>query len=380
MKIRPVWAIFAFVTSSILVAGAYHSLTLAQKDSTGSPIAWDLKYSQFQNLFGSSATVCEESHQMSQWKDFPPIFRSARYRHGGDFQLQCMKASAEEMPSIALNCSSPASAPGCAQNEETLVTYNVLLDLTDCFEIAQREFLPLISSQTGPRLENFSIDEKATTGLMREKDWVTFQNAWPGQLAQLKSSEKTSCRRLGSLFEKTLLPEMPEVCSKGETPQQNLIVMLAAAARFSQITSEVRDAWDPALIDPLMAELDTRIEDRMILRYWTHLLAYFENSEKAISIAKSFVEARSEYSERIKPGELSWSQMASGDRQPASVGPVVSDKTLTWPHHLEKKLSTTAHSKMERVANWLNWVRQKDLSGACATELWTLEIAPVSAE
>jgi hypothetical protein len=379
MKISPVWAIFGFVTSSILVAGGYHSLTLAQKESSATPLAWDLSLSQLQGLWGTPISVCEHSEQQNRWKDFPPIYRSARYRHGGDFQMQCLKTSSEELPSFAGDLTCPGeSLPGiaCEQREESLVTFNVLLDLTDCFEISQREFLPLIASQTGPRLSRFAVDQEGQPGLLRQQDWLSFQNAWPGQLALLKSSEKTSCRRLGALFDKAVLPESPQLCEAGQTPQKQLIVMLASAARFAEVTAQIRDSWDPALIDPLMSELDTQIEDRMILRYWTHLLAYFETSDQAIGIAKTFVEARGEYGERIKPGELSWAQLANSNRQPASVGESTSEKTLTWPRHLQKRLDPVVHGKMGRVAKWLNWVRGKELSGACGTELWTMEMAP----
>lgn len=373
MSVRPIWFIFAFVASSILVAGGYHALTLSKSERPATPTSWNMGFLTDEKLWGKSAPATCEPGNMKLWKDFPPIFRAARYRHGGDVQQQCLSAASQALPSLG-EASACGAADTCARDEEILVTYNVMLDVTDCYEIAQREFLPLIASQTGPRLSLMGIDGETKPGLLRAKDWSAFHNAWPGELARLKSSEKNSCRRLGGLFNKTMVPESPQVCGQSEFAQDHLLVLLASAERFSHVTREVTDLWEPALIDYSLAELDTRIEDRMILRYFTNLHAYFEDAPHAISVTKSFVESRNEKSDRIKPGELAWADLVTAGRKPASVGERQSQALpREWASHLRKNLTPVAQTKMERVATWLGWVRRHELSNACATELWTMD-------
>lgn len=382
MRIQPVWAIFSFVISSILVAGAYHSLTLSKSEAVETRAAMKLAMPQWTQIWGQTAPPeCYESANSSRiWKDVPPIFRQARYRHGGDIQLQCLKSSVEALPSFeafpehSIRCGVKASADTCDRSEELQVSYNVILDLTDCFELAQREFIPLLASQAGPRADYLALDQDQQPGLMRVRDWQQFQNQWPQILAELKAGEKSSCRRLNALFDKTLLPEAPVVCQEKSTAQESLIVLLAAAHRFRQVTDQVRDAWDPAMIDPKMAELDTRIEDRMILRYWTHLLAYFGDSESALQITTSFAEQRRQDRARIQPGELSWTQITGKGRSPASLASKAQPASLQWSQHLSEKLDPVARVKIDRVARWLNWAREQDLSAACATELWTFDM------
>ncbi|MBX3017287.1 MAG: hypothetical protein KF767_05315 [Bdellovibrionaceae bacterium] len=372
MSVRPIWAIFAFVTSSILVAGGYHALTLSGTDRQPTPASWNLNFLTDEKLWGKGAPASCEPGNMKLWKDFPPIFRAARYRHGGDVQQRCLSAASTALPSISSGACA-GETDSCARDEELLVTYNVMLDVTDCFEIAQREFLPLIASQTGPRLSLMALDDARTTGLLREQDWNAFQSQWPGEIARLKSSDKNSCRRLGALFNKTTPPEAPQACGATETAQESLIVLLAAAQRFQAVTQEITDLWEPALIDANLAELDTRIEDRMILRYFTHLLAYFEDAPRAIEVARNFVEKRNEDSARIQPGELSWAMLLTADRRPASVNAKPAKNEFNWAGHLRKNLTPSAQSKMERVATWLAWVRAQELAGDCATELWTMD-------
>lgn len=373
MSVRPVWAIFAFVASSILVAGGYHALTLSHAERRPTPASWNLSFLTDEKLWGKGAPPVCEPGNMKLWKDFPPIFRSARYRHGGDVQQQCLSAASRALPSLAEEGRCAASADACARDEELLVTYNVILDVTDCFEIAQREFLPLIASQTGPRLALMGVDHAGGPGLLREKDWAAFHNHWPAELARLKSSDKNSCRRLGGLFGRTTPPEAPRVCGENGGAQESLIVLLASAARFRDVTNEISELWEPALIDANLAELDARIEDRMILRYFTHLSAYFEDAPRAVALARDFVEGRNRDSARIRPGELSWATLITADRRPASVGAETPAAPPSWAAHLRQNLTPVAQIKMERVASWLGWVRAHDLAGACATELWTME-------
>lgn len=390
MSARPVWAIFGFVTSSILVAGVYHSLTLSQ---TGTGLALTESRARLPSWaqlgFGSDAqdrqcpeTGPEGNHATAVWRDLPPIFRSARYKHGGEFQMNCLTASAEAIPALTdrLESECPLSMSSgntCLRQDEVQVTYNVLLDVTDCFEISQREFLPLIASQTGPRLHLVAIEQKEHAGLLTLADWQQFRRDWPELLPQLRASEKNSCRQLASLFQKTDIPQDLAFCQARALPQESLIVLLASARHFAHVTTEIRDLWDPSLIDPLLAQLDTRIEDRMNLRYWTHLLAYFTGPAQALQIAKSYVEKRNRQNMKIKPGELSWAPWiktwSDSRRRPASVKTGTGDSE-DWPSYLEKNLEARSVDKMARVAGWLNWVRHQDLAGSCATDLWTADL------
>lgn len=381
MFVRPIWAIFAFVASSILLAGGYHALTLSGADhnpfwsNSMSNEKFSLAFLTDEKLWGKSAPSCDAG-DLQLWKDLPPIFRSARYRHGGDFQEQCLTASGRALPSTSDvgSCVRPANA--CGVDEEIMITYNVMLDVTDCYEIAQREFLPLVASQTGPRLAMMGVDDKQ--GLVSTTDWIEFQSAWPQELKRLKTSDRGSCRRLGTLFARTPTAAA-RPCAGSENAQSALIVMLASAKRFREVTDQITVAWDPALIDAHLAELDTRIEDRLALRYFTHLLAYFEDSTRAMAVTKAFVERRNDESLRIKPGELAWRDLKFQSRQPASIGanpsvPIESSTSLSWGSHLRNSLTPSAQLKMARVADWLEWVREHDLASTCATELWTMPL------
>lgn len=385
MSIRPAWAIFLFVATSIGIAGVYHSWTLSQSETlqlsgTTGPDLNELSGWLVQGD-GAAVECASESTSFKNLRELPPIFRAGRYRRGGDLQIECLKRSAQDFTfagRFGSKGDSTCGASDCGTNEEVQVTYNALLDVTDCLEISQREFLPLIASQAGPRLTLMGVEtsqingKDLSEGILKADVWREFQDEWPQKKLALQSNEKPSCRRLGQLFNKVTLPEAVAVCDPATKPQQSLLVLFASAERFAKVTMVIRDQWDPALIDPALSELDARIEDRMILRYWTHLLAYFTTPEEALTVAKDYVDSRNGEANRIHPGELSWLGFVEASRKPASMDLAVPD---SWSGYLQKHIQKQPLEKLTRVAQWLNWVQKNQLAGVCSAELWTMESA-----
>lgn len=329
----------------------------------------------FSKFWGWGIPSCEEPEVLeSHLRELPPIFRSARYRRGGDLQVECLRQSARELPALmtlqqTVACQGPAAT--CASNEEVQVSANLIMDATDCFEIPQTEFVPLIGALAGPRLHLMGVSTSSSPGLLSQKHWREFQKNWPDQKVHLTKSEKASCRRLGVLFQDLSLPEPRAACEAWKEPQEALILLFAAAERFARVTAEIRESWDASQVDQTLAELDAGLEDRMILRYWTHLLGYLTEPREALQVTQEFVQTRSDESQRIRPGELAWVGFLTSDREPERQ-PAQEEGAL-WSSFLARHVDVPSVERLAKISQWLRWVSDRELAPACAAELWTMD-------
>lgn len=406
-RIRPVWGVFAFVSSSIVVAGAYHAWTLSQYEKTQfvkaipanripaeaeagvspratPPSVWQ----SLHRIFSGEGNACpsprfsEDSTVVDAWNQLPLSFRSQRQRLSGEFQISCLQESnrANDARAGRRNC----DRVNCVSSEEMLVTYNALLDLTDCFELSPSEFVPLVASLSGPSWSLMAADGEANSetglGLLRSQDALEYVKISKELATNLKQNTKSSCQRLTSLFPDGVIGKLAERTQTGTCapaiPQRSLQVILAAAERMNRVTIDVRERWEREELDGALAELDARMEDRMALHYWTHLVAYFESPEVAVAAVKGFIEQRRTDDARIEAGELAWTEDPSrpADRAPANVNSQQLEEKTRWLQKLAARVSPETQAKLARLQDWLAWVRLQKRGVACASDLWISDL------
>lgn len=362
----PIWFIFTFVSCSILVAAGYNAYVMSPRAGQQVHIAEGelpqkplLEFLPFQTASCSDHDKERNRVYELELKTFPPIFREARQRGGGDVSYSCLQQSALgfksdfEAPASRCGIHTGEGDPNCQKFEALRVTYNSILDISDCLDVSQREILPLLASESSflPDLLP-PMDEENRNQL----------KSWPQDRQHLAESEKASCRRLAQVLPADL--KLGESCP---SLRESVFHHLKTSRKFARVSQEIQDHWDASMLDSSLTEMDARLEDRMILRYWVHLLSYFTGSTKALSLAREFVTERLAQNSKIHPGELSWQGfLVPNNRQPAS------SFDSSWSQFLKKRLDTEAMAKLNRVANWLAWVKAHSLALECSTDLWTI--------
>ena len=324
--------VMVFVAASIATALLYHrwqngSFTNPASFSSEQPLieqVRDLLRNGKDKTVGSDSQIFEfetaaecgpdRNYLTAEVEKFPPIFRDVRARAAADFPRACltymMKRQAltsapANLPAQFAHCPSAGGSAKaglqkpCVSENYVNVVYNLFGDVTSCFEIPQKEFLPKLFAESGFHLNAMSAGFSAGIGHLSP---VEIQNA-NASFSQIKSriqdSDLESCKRLRPYLSKiqalpaqTLESADGGVCSVMAPPQNPLRNLIYLAIKYEQHAVAVREALKRYEISSLLQQAGLQRVETEQLQQFLITLGFDAGPHSAVLYLKNFAQAR----------------------------------------------------------------------------------------
>lgn len=339
MSRRPIWTIFILMTASIMTAGVYHTWQLSHLHERSG-------LSNFASHLGAKKSFAVENdcsgdrlYLEKEISRMAPIFREPRWRRTQDFPKECVLGSLNFAATVAPEaghywCSEHGLyevKPPCASETFVNVIDNVIADITDCFEIAPRDFLVLAAERSALELNCVKAQGDHPTDLKA--------------MAVLQKHEKVSCDRVQMLAQAQILPNLKgkvaEVCEGLKTPFLPLIQM---ASHLQKLQSEFDSHW---AANEMRLNLDDN--QRLQLRGWSYFLASEIGTDRAVDLAENFI--------RTLPETPGRGLSSEGEGHHG-----FSEKYLQF---LKGQTDAKTYQSFERVLTWQNLMFANSLKAQC---------------
>jgi hypothetical protein len=324
--------VMVFVAASIATALLYHRW---QKGSLAGPnsVSSELPLlEQVRDLFrrGQDQSVESDSqifefetaadcdpdrnYLSSEVDKFPPIYRDVRARAAADFPRACltymMKRQAltwgpESGRTEFAQCANASSVakPGlhkpCVSENYVNVVYNLFGDVTSCFEIPQKEFLPKLFAESGFHLNAMSAGFSAGIGHLSPAEIQNANVSFDQIKTRVQNSDLESCKRLRPYLDKIqALPIQTSekagkgVCSVMAPPQNPLRNLIYLAIKYEQHAVVVREGLKQYEIISLLQQAGLKRVESEQLQQLLITLGFDAGPRSAVLYLKNFIEAR----------------------------------------------------------------------------------------
>lgn len=299
--------VLLFVAASIGVALAYHRWqgSLAGQANFSSELAVfepakpeDFEFEKAEEC-GATRTYLE-----SEIEKFPPVFRDARARAAADFPRACLtymmkrqrltgeRAGFAQCPAREGAAQAGAAHP-CVSENYVNVVYNFFGDVTSCFEIPQKEFLPKLFAESGFHLNAMSAAFDAGIGQLSPVEIQQANASFESFKARAASSDAEACKRLHPYLSKVqALPAGENACGLMMPPQNPLRNLVYLAIKYDQQAKAVQKAMERYKINQLLRQAGMKGFEPEQLQQFLITLGFDTGPVAAVLYLKAFTEAR----------------------------------------------------------------------------------------
>jgi len=325
-----------------------------------------------------------------QLEKLPPIFRDERARRPADFPRICLTYM---MRQPFPRADRSASFAGCAgekperKSEKSCVTesyvnamYNIFGDVTECFGIPQKEFLPEIFYNSSFHVNALGAGFETGPGFLRAPAVARANIRFEDYKKQIVTTDSDACRRLRPYVPK-LQPIRLDVkaktgegprCALMQPPENPLLNLLYMAIRYDQDRLALAYYAQKYDIDGLFRRAGLMSFEREQLDQMILTLASREGIATSVILVKNYLQSRIEGSKPVQLSDFDFQMgFAREDlRKPASHGEVMS-----FPAYLARWEKAGRGGYLSAVADSAQLLNSVFKEGTCVSDSY-LSLSP----
>lgn len=375
--------VLLFVAASIGVALAYHrwqgSLAGQANFSSELPAFERAQPADFE-FEKTEECGAERTYLEAEIEKFPPVFRDVRARAAADFPRACLtymmkrQSLTKEGASFARCPASEGAAGGgspkpCVSENYVNVVYNLFGDVTSCFEIPQKEFLPKLFAESGFHLNAMSAGFDAGIGHLSPVEIQHANASFESFKTRIASSDLDACKRLKPYLSKVqAFPAGENSCGLMMPPQNPLRNLVYLAIKYDQHAKAVQKALARYDVVESLRQAGFRGFEPEQLQQVLITLGFDTGPIAAVLYMKNFAQARAHAIQKGEAGPLQDSDFDFND--PSAGRGLASPEagSMTFPQYLAMfQVSGTPHflTRVKAHAKVLNTTFKE---GTCVSD------------
>ena len=199
----------------------------------------------------------ERNYFEKSLSQLPPIFREERAKSSNEFPRVCMTyimnkffegsngKPVEYFASCANRTAEPqrGSMKACVTSQYVNTVYNYFGDMTDCFGMPQRDFLPKLSNESGLHINTLGGGFDAGLAQFVKVSIADSNNYFEKYRKELLDSKRPSCQRLAPYMKnlKSVNPVRAQRCGLINVPENPLTSFFYLAIKYKRDMESIRD-------------------------------------------------------------------------------------------------------------------------------------------